>query len=252
MKAIIVVFLVAATVPPAIATPLVGTRGPVFEVITYDRTTFAGVEHGSAWFVRSEGRDLTDAHVVGKVVERPTRYGAIALIGNRFYNLRVLCSTSYGLEGSDGNVAMQHDVAEVQVADASGVPFSMWRNVATDTLARPFVGRLPAFETLTPGTSHPGDRVTVAGFGVLSPFIASYAATGRAATPYRLADDTPVFDVEFDGVYANPGDSGAPVVNGQGQVVGMLTWYRSQNHAIWTAQEVSAATCGAQEARVSR
>jgi hypothetical protein len=227
-------------------------RGPVFEIITYDRMTLAGVYQGSAWFVRPQGRALTDAHVVGKVIEHPHRYGAIALIGNQFYGLRVLCSTPYGHEGSDGSVVMRHDVAEVQVADASGVPFATWENAATDTLASGFVGRLPTFDTLTPGTPHSGDSVTVAGFGVLSPFIASYTATGHAAASYRLVDDTPVFDVEFDGLYASPGDSGAPVLNGQGQVVGMLTWYRPQNRAIWTAQEVSAATCRTQEAQDAR
>jgi S1-C subfamily serine protease len=150
------------------------------------RPAFVFISGGSGVVVSSDGLMLTNAHVIGKAKQFDVRLG-----DGSHYKAKLL--------GKDGT----GDLAVLQLEDKSGK-------------------KIPHLELGDSNQLHLGDRVLAIGnpigkgFMDLEPTFTTGVVSGvdlfHGTYPDALVTDAPV----------NPGNSGGPLVNMQGQVVGIV------------------------------
>lgn len=180
---------------------------------------------GTAFLVGAEGRAVTNSHVVDLARTSPRTFQIVVTAGNEFFSARIVCASALPARVGDLR-AMGRDVAMIQL-----VPSEM----PTEALSyggvekwRPHRGPMPRFAALRFGAAPAvGDQVRVLGFGFRSGTILPYewSATGTVGVLGQAPDGTAIFSIRFDRE-AEPGHSGSPVLNPQGEVVGMFTWLR--------------------------
>jgi Trypsin-like peptidase domain len=230
----------------------------VFLLIAYDREPAKdGQWHshgfGTGFFTAADGTALTVSHVVYRAAHYPKRYRLLAVVGKEFYDATVVCSSKlpYDPTKPDTNrvgIQLTRDVAQVKLAPSNafegrkkelymaargGDPF-VWATAHTDPL--------PEFPYLTIGKAPASyAHVRVLGYGSIGPMPERWASEGRVDKTGEASDGTPLFDVQSSNP-AQPGDSGSPVLNDQGEVVGLWAWHYLNRPTFGTAQDVSALT----------
>lgn len=195
------------------------------------------VNQGTAFFVSEDGTALTASHVVYRV--RQSRYySLLAVIGREFYSAALVCASElpYDPTTQQTHIGNSRDVAEIRVTHPefpfdqishNGVPFA--------TAHR---GRMPAFPALSFGPEPSvGDPVRVLGFGAVAtqPLPYEWSADGEVNRDETFSDGTPGFKIVFSDNAVAGGQSGSPVLNATGQVVGLLDWRDANNIQVGTA-----------------
>jgi len=234
------------------AAPVRG-QAPALEDATFQLVTmrqsgssYTSVMVGTAFFIDADGTALTNSHVVYRAKQDPARYHLLAIIGREFYSVTLVCASTLPYEPDGDEVILGRDVAQVKLGP-SRFPFTRisYRNGGPEYSAH-LVG-LPRFPMLTFGDDpRPGAAVRIVGYGHIEERLTStpgerWAATGTVDETEVAGDGTPVFRV----VSANRprlGNSGSPVLDGEGRVVGMWTWNEADNLAFGEAIASSALT----------
>ncbi len=194
---------------------------------------------GTAFLVGTDGRAVTNSHVLGQARTSPRQFQIVATAGSEFFSGRIVCASA--LPARVGGSAVPHrDVAVIQLVPPEiPVPGLSYGGVER---WRPHQGPMPKFPALHFGPAPaPGDLVRVLGFGFRSGTILPYewSVTGTVRQLAQAEDGTAVFSIKFDRE-AEPGHSGSPVLNQRGEVVGMLTWLRASDGTIGLAISRSA------------
>ena len=166
----------------------------------------------------------------------------MAIVNGELYGATVVCANK--LPDALDSVPLGKDIAEIKLTPFV-LPFSGWQQKADSgrmvVLGTAHRGELPEFPTLSIGGTATG-HVRVVGYGRLFSIPTRWTAEGYVGTfPSSLAryknDSTPMFAISFSRE-ATGGDSGAPVLNDQNEVVGIFTWGFS-NPNIGMAEEGS-------------
>jgi V8-like Glu-specific endopeptidase len=189
---------------------------------------------GTAFLIGADGRAMTNSHVLDLARTSPRTFQIIATVGNEFFSARIICASALPARVGE-NSMMGRDVAAIQLVPpeipAQGFSFAgieKWR---------PHQGPMPRFAALRFGApAAVGDLVRVLGFGFRSGTILPYewSATGTVGWLGQARDGTAVLAIKFDRE-AEHGHSGSPVLNPQGEVVGMLTWLRPADRTVGIA-----------------
>jgi S1-C subfamily serine protease len=190
---------------------------------------------GTAFLVGGDGRAVTNSHVVDLARTSPRTFQIIATTGNEFFSARIVCASALPARVGDQSV-MGRDVAVIQL-----VPPEISTEGALSYGGierwRPHRGPMPRFATLRFGAAPAaGDHVRVLGFGFRPGTIlpSEWSATGTVGLLGQAQDGTAIFAIHFDRE-AEPGHSGSPVLNPQGEVVGMFTWLRPGDPTVGVA-----------------
>ncbi len=229
--------------PPASGGPdASGRDAAVFLLLTMagDGDRYRAVEAGTAFFVDSDGTALTNSHVVYAARHAPKKFRLLALIGREFYGATVVCASELAYDPADAHAAtFGRDVAEVKVAPSRFL-FTRLQWPGSDVVYSAHLTRLPSFPALALGPDPaPGDAVRVVGFGRISERLTEtlgdrWASAGTVSETGTAPDGTPVFRVASVN-RPRPGNSGSPVFDAQGRVVGMWTWNETSNFAFGVA-----------------
>ncbi len=210
----------------------------VFQVTIFDRHPapdghYYAYEYGTGFFIASDGTALTASHILYRAVHDPGKYQIIAIVGKEFYDAAVVCVSKlpYDPLKADPNrsgVPITRDVAEIALAPST-MPeghrefFYGTKSGEKILMAAAHIDPLPQFPFLTIGGYAQG-HVRIIGFGGISPIPYKWTVEGQVAKSGTGSDGTPVFDIQSRSP-AVPGDSGAPVLNEENQVVGMWAWH---------------------------
>lgn len=214
----------------------------VFEVVVMERTAgtrgeYHAVMSGTAFFVASDGRALTSSHVVYRAYRDPATYQVVAIVNREFYGVTVVAASPLPYDPShvtSAGVPMSLDVAQIRVTEVHSSFLQMTFGGGVSVYAHS--GRLPAFPALRLGSDpNIGDRVRVLGFGHSnSPVPYEWAAEGAVSSVTQASDGTPIFETTFSRP-TEPGDSGAPVLNANNEVVGIWAWHDVGDSSLGTA-----------------
>ncbi len=190
---------------------------------------------GTAFLVGADGRAVTNSHVVDLARTSPRTFQILVTAGNEFFGARIVCASALPARVGDQSM-MGRDVAVIQLVPPE-VPTEGPLSFGGVEKWRPHRGPMPRFAVLRFGAAPAvGDQVRVLGFGFRSGTILPYewSATGTVGLLGQAQDGTAVFAINFDRE-AEPGHSGSPVLNPQGEVVGMFTWLRPGNPTMGVA-----------------
>ncbi|HLW61458.1 MAG TPA: serine protease [bacterium] len=187
------------------------------------QSAYQDIAEGTGFFITASGIALTNSHVVSLARKLPSTYKVMAIVGGEFYGAALVCADALA-DDTGGRLVPSRDVAEIQLMPPD-LPFEelSFRGVG---FARAHRGPLPAFFALALGASPAvGDPVRVLGFGHQgdAALPLEWSAPGTVRDLGRASDGTQIFGIKFEGE-AEPGHSGSPVLNRQGEVVGILTW----------------------------
>jgi len=219
-----------APVPVVTPPPLRAPDPAVFELITMTRD--AGGAHsvsaGTAFFIDANGTALTNSHVVYAAFTEPARYRLLAIIGAEFYSASIVCASVLA-EASVNRLApapLGRDIAEIRVMP-SAFEFVRIRDPRAGVTYVAHRGPVPRFAALPLGHAPAvGEVVRIVGYGESeTPEVADvqWTTTGMVSDISTAQDGTPVFGVESQH-RPRPGNSGSPVLDDQGYVIGMYTW----------------------------
>jgi S1-C subfamily serine protease len=215
---------------------------------TPDGVHYRAVGRGTAFVVDPQGLALTNSHVVYQAQHDPEHYWLLAILNHEFYGARIVCTSRLPYDPtkpSTGGIALNRDVAEIALTEPT-FPFKTWGiNIAEtfNVLAQRHEGPLPTFPSLALSTAvHEGQPITVVGYSHLGPIPELYTLSGQVDRINTLrTDGTPVFTMTFTSP-PRPGGSGSPVLDAQGRVIGIFTWYGMYRSDVTTAQSASALT----------
>lgn len=206
---------------------------------------------GTAFFVDPDGTALTNSHVVYRAHENPERYLLMAIVGREFYSAAVLCATTLPYDPRGGPTLKEReigrDVAQIKLG-RSRFSFATYTVGGVERSAH--LTGLPRFPALRlGGDPSPGAAVRIIGYGLIGfPPTAGtrWTATGTVDEVGEVSDGTPAFKVASTN-RPREGNSGSPVLDAAGQVVGMWTWNEDDNLAYGVAIASSALKrpCGA-------
>jgi V8-like Glu-specific endopeptidase len=236
---------VALTVAISCATLPVAGEGisPVFQIVTYSLSAKRWVERGTGFFVDPDGTGLTNGHLVFTASTQPDKYGLLAIVGQEMFGLSVICATKSDPKGPVTQEELVYgDLARVKVGPVDK-PLPRWGFTAPNGVfveqAHAHEGSMPVFPILPLADAPPseGDTVTIKGFGHISPIPYEWTATGRVEEVVEMQYH--LFSIRSPSP-PQPGNSGSPVLNTRGQVVGMFTLAGSVgNPGLSWAQSVS-------------
>jgi S1-C subfamily serine protease len=188
---------------------------------------------GTAFFISPDGTAVTNSHVVYEANVNPD-YQLVALVNGEFYGASVVCASALTHDPwahPSSPVAFERDVAEIRLTTAPDFPYATLHMPAGTPYGAAHRGPLPTFPALRFGKDPVvGQSVYFVGYGVsvsAAPYAASIAGIVRTIETAR--DGTPVFAMTLQGS-AVGGDSGAPVLDAQGEVVGVLAWTSDAGH----------------------
>ena len=228
-----------ATAPAATAPPSTATENPaagVFRIFAVPRAPRGRFEAsgGTAFFISPDGTAVTNSHVVYEANVNPD-YELVALVGGEFYGASLVCASVLSHNpwtNPSSPVQLERDVAEIRLtAPPANFPFGSLHMPGATSYGLPHQGPLPTFPALRFGKDPVvGQSVYFVGYGVTigsSPFPASTAGIVRKIE--TASDGTPIFSMSLKGS-AVRGDSGSPVFDTRGEVVGLLGWTSDAQH----------------------
>jgi len=202
---------------------------------------------GTAFFVDADGTALTNSHVVYPVRQQPERYELLALVGREFYSATIVCANKLPYDPEKDKAVFGRDIAEVKLGP-SRFPPTTYRLGGVERTAH--LTGLPGFPALALGNDPSrGARVRIVGYGLIgfppTPGL-RWTATGTVDGVGAAPDGTPAFRVVSTN-RPREGNSGSPVLNAAGHVVGMWTWDEDESLAYGVAIASSALRrpCGA-------
>lgn len=198
------------------------------------QTRYRSETSGTAFLVGADGRAMTNSHVLDAARTSPRTFQIIATVGSEFFSARIICASALPARVGE-NSMVGRDVAAIQLVPPE-IPTDGF-SFAGIPRWRPHQGPMPRFAALRFGAAPAvGDPVRVLGFGFRSGAILPYewSATGKVGLLGQAQDGTAVFAIKFDHE-AEPGHSGSPVLNPQGEVVGMFTWLRPGDRTVGVA-----------------
>jgi hypothetical protein len=242
----------------AVVCLLAGSRAGAQPAPRTDDATFAlltvtpegrPVALGTAFFVDRDGTALTNSHVVYPARQSPDRYRLLAIVNQEFYSAALVCAARLSYDPERDRAAVGRDIAEIKLG-ASRFPFTMYSFGGVDRTAH--LTSLPPFPALRLGEDpSPGVAVRIVGYGLVTERVlpvpgARWTATGTVDEIGAAPDGTVVFRVESTD-RPRQGNSGSPVLDAAGRVVGMWTWNEEKNFAFGVAIASSALArpCGA-------
>jgi hypothetical protein len=204
----------------------------VFVLVTMDRVTWHPYEYGTGFFFDAVGDAYTASNVVRDAVKNPYLM-LVALVDGAEYAVHVEC---WNPGSTDRPRTPNRDVAVMHVGP--DVPdFPLWSyHPATAPLS---VVPLP----IDAG----GQSVRVVGFGGRrGDRIPQQETPGSVRDVLRAGDGTEILTVAFPGGGLVNGNSGAPVVNGAGRVIGIAVWQVTSagSHDAVDVSGVAAASLG--------
>mgnify|MGYP001358456447 CR=1 FL=1 len=209
----------------------------VLLTVTNDRRQF---KLGTAFFVDPDGTALTNSHVVYLARQNPQRYRLMAIVGQEFYSAALVCASALPYDPETEHVVPSRDVAEIKLGP-SRFPFVTYLFGGIERTAH--LTRLPRFPAFTLGDDPSlGAAVRIVGYGLIGfPPVpgASWTATGTVDQVGEVQDGTPAFTVVSTN-RPREGNSGSPVLDAGGRVVGMWTWNEDDNLAFGVAIASSA------------
>ena len=202
----------------------------VFQISTRSTSDGDLLNWGTAFFTGSDGIALTNSHLVYFASKDPAHYQLIALYRREFFSATVVCASPLPEPPSpDGTISrFGRDVAEIKL-EPSKLP---GRNVIQFRGGPEFTAhltRLPVFPALRLGDDpQPGMPVRVTGYGVIQERLAltpweQWTAAGTIAALAKADDGTPLFRISSVDA-PREGNSGSPVLDEKGRVVGMIAW----------------------------
>ncbi len=202
----------------------------VFEIFTYTKAG-KGVARGTAFFIDPSGLALTNSHVVYRAQRDPSRYVLLAVVGQEFYGVEIVCASQLEvdpIEVSKGPV--ERDIAQIRLVPPNA-EFALWGILpggGSRILARAHVGPLPSFPVLPLADGQAEGQIRVIGYGRVSQPTEKTVATGTVTRTAVARDGTPVFEIRSE-ERPERGSSGSPVLDNQNRVVGMYTWNDLEN-----------------------
>jgi hypothetical protein len=217
-------------------------RDPVFSDTTQDyRVRPYGL--CTAFFTSADGTAITNSHCGSWVIKDPKKYRMIAIVGNEWFDVQLICASHlpYDPTTHPKEVEFSKDVSEIKLipSDAYGGKKATFYYPIKDLEMTPWAtahqGALPNFPFLVID-GHPQGNVRVVGFGQIGAIPEKWTAKGVVENSFRARDGTAAFGIEMDNGRAQPGDSGAPVLNDQNQVVGLWTWHDNTRSNMGYAQ----------------
>lgn len=225
----------AAALSSAAPEPSGPPEQAVFRVVVFrqDGEDWRPRSSGTGFFTGRDGVALTNAHVVYEVAKQPDRHRLLVALDGVFFSADVVCTTRLSHDPTAtqaGEIRIEKDVAQIKVKTPD-VPFGQWviRVPSGDPLvvARRHEGPLPAFTALPlAGMPRSGEVIRVMGFGDISAIPRRWSTEGTVWDHETGDDGVRIFSMRFT-LPPLPGNSGSPVLNRQGQVVGLMTWYNS-------------------------
>ncbi|HEV2281873.1 MAG TPA: serine protease [bacterium] len=192
---------------------------------------------GTAFFVDRDGTALTNSHLVYPAQWYPQRYRLLAVIGREFYSAAIVCANTLPYKFGKDKPVLGRDVAQVKLGP-SRFPFTSFWLGGIERSAH--LTPLPPFPALTlGGDPSPGMAVRIVGFGLVEERIpvrpgVRWTATGTVDWVGVAPDGTPIFRVASTN-RPRAGNSGSPVLDADGRVVGMWTWNEDDNLAFGVA-----------------
>ena len=175
--------------------------------------------YGTAFFVGSDGLAVTASHVVNHVMREPGRYVLIALWNHEFYTASVVCA--YPLPYNPGPI--YRDIAEIRLTDPLTLPHKPWSFVkgVPEYTYTPHEGALPTFPALPVASGGASGTVHIPGFGFVSAIPRIHISRGSVARTFQQ-NGVPLVELALTQPIED-GDSGAPILNEQGGVVGVVS-----------------------------
>jgi hypothetical protein len=237
MKALMLILGLVVMTGPVATGQAEDPSGAVFMIRTTDHDAQNGKVqthgYGTAFFISKDGTALTAGHLVSSFSKDPKKYRIIAVVGKEFYDTQLVCATfpPSTPDGMGHTISpMARDIAEIKLIPSTAFDgkkdtiFYFPKSGDPIPLATAHLGSLPDFPYLPIGGQAKG-HVRVIGFGDISAIPHIWTADEQVEDlygPLRASrDGTPFFGLYSDHP-ATYGDSGAPVVNDQNQVVGIM------------------------------
>jgi trypsin-like peptidase len=231
---------------PAGAQPGARPDDATFQLLTVSQNSsrYPIAALGTAFFIDAGGTALTNSHVVYFARQDPARYRLLAVIGREFYSAALVCANALPYDPEKDRAVVGRDIAEVKVGP-SRFPFTAYTLDGTEYTAH--LTRLPRFPALALGDDPaPGAAVRIIGYGLIQESIrpklgTRWTATGTVDQAGAAPDGTPIFRVVSTN-RPREGNSGSPVLDRAGRVMGMWTWNEDDNLAFGVAIGSSALT----------
>jgi V8-like Glu-specific endopeptidase len=214
--------------------PIDAEDGSIVQIVVVDDTAnMHGVGSGTGFVVSPDGLALTNAHVVYRIAQEPSRYRLIALVGQEFgsrewYGASLVCATRlpYDPTKTDHDVPFTKDVAALKLEPsflAKRWGYALPEGQRYDY--EPHSGALPNFAPLRLAATDPGvsEAVKTTGFSVISPLPRLFMTVGEITRTFAGRDGVPIVEMTFP----NPterGASGSPILNVDGEVIAINAW----------------------------